>query len=159
MVVYLSTQGYTWMREIIAHVLTHGEVAGLVELGLIDLQDLEPAELALEAGFGSIPYRDARWFGSGIPWACVVPTELEPDPTADENGDPVYYDHGVPAPLPEYEPFHPGPEYEPTPEDLEELSHWLHALDEHDQVEAMRRWYATRPSFDEWLRAGGGPRP
>jgi hypothetical protein len=126
MVVYLGSQGYTWMKEIIAHVLEHGEAGGLAEAGLIDREDLEPAELALEAGFGEI-------------------------------------DHGQPAPLPEHEPFHPGPEdepHEPTGEDLAEWAEYLAELRldfDPASLEAMREWYATRPTFEEWLAANGGP--
>ena len=93
-VVYLADRGYTWMKEIIAHVLTHGECAGLVEQGLIDAEDLEGAELALEAGCGSIPYDDRRWRRNDVPWAMVVPPELDPmdgtgvDPVAGDGTEP-----------------------------------------------------------------------
>jgi hypothetical protein len=97
----------------------------------LERDDLAGAVEALEEGRAW----HARYSGRAVPKsAAIVPPELEDDdPTADADGDPVYYDRGVPAPLPEHEPFHPGPDgdpYEPTEADLDELSQWMHGLDD-----------------------------
>jgi hypothetical protein len=51
---------------------------------------------------------------------------------------------------------------EPTPADRQDLDAWLSQVDNvdppDDQVEEVRRWYDSRPTFSAWLDSEGGPR-
>jgi len=61
---FLHRQNYTWhyRQKIRSHVWLYGNLAGVVEAGLMDQEDLYDAELALEAGLGNpVGYDDPAW--------------------------------------------------------------------------------------------------
>jgi hypothetical protein len=152
---YLCERDYdTPMRDKVIDFIADG---GFLESLVVDQtlwpEDLDGARAALESGRAWW----ARYSGRGVPSsAAIVPTELDPDeawrdPTADADGDPIDRDdREAPA-----EP------YEPTDADRDEWAAYLHEWDldfDPNQLEAMREWYRTRPSFEEWLASQGGPR-
>jgi hypothetical protein len=132
---FLVTEGYHphATGSILRHVACHETLAGLVELGLLDREDLDQATEAFVAGLPEVPQTSPEWgspTGDGSMWRPM-------DDRWELGGD------------------------EPTPEDKADLDLWLSQVDNvpvpDDEGEAVRAWYDSHGSFGQWLASEGGP--
>jgi hypothetical protein len=184
---FLIVEEYsTEMRNrIIDWVGDGGLLESLIVDGTLEREHLAPAQLALDDGrawerqFRLLPFGpDRQPYRAEIPEPDPGSEEEENGPTADPFGDPVYYEHGEPAPMPvidrpegpetededtvdyvpdprdsvtlDVEPFHPGPEPDAG------IDYPAHGFDP-AAIQQLRDWYAAN-DYGRWLESQGGER-
>jgi hypothetical protein len=176
MSVFLSGREYPdrTIDRIVDFLADGGLLDSLIIDHTLDPEDADGAREALDEGRAWW----AQYSGRGVPRsAAIVPPELEAgDGTESEPWDDDF-DWDAPGEAPD-EAITRAPGYredlehdgitlvpddgssEPTEADRAEWAEHLHESGlsfDPAKVEAMREWYRTRPSFEEWLAADGGP--
>jgi hypothetical protein len=121
---WLLAQNYTsHSREhIAAHVREHGTLAGLVDAMLLDAEDEEVAEAIFVESLPSEPWCSVAWSDPGV-WTDVD-SYHEARERAMNRDAAVAFGQAMADEL--------EAEYQPTPEDLEELAAWSASLDAMD---------------------------
>jgi hypothetical protein len=166
-------------NRIIDWVADGGFLESLEVDGTLEFGHFPEAKLALDAGRAwEQIYRSRAKFAAlgmdfppirgGSPVAAEAPVLSPPepdpdtdaawnDPTADENGDPVYWEDGQPAACP-VQP-EPAPLPEPSADwDITTLEvEPFHPGFDSDPIRKMRQWH-DRNDFRAWLESQGGER-
>jgi hypothetical protein len=167
-------------ERILAYTAVHGTPSGCPEL---DREDEHDAELVFTSELPAVPFDSSAWdreidtvtldvemlLAGTHPFPLMDPCEgpdevvwrddaVEPDSEPRAPDEDWYHPHSPnhPANRPGALPRLSGgsPDYEPTPEDLQDLAAWSEALDRERDIEDARDWYRRNPlsQFNDHIR-------